>query len=96
MTLNSIPSTSLIQIFKTAAIKGAAQAMKKNVCYEESLKKCEAYKQFGRVNVDRWIKEGLLTKQCKPYKNRLLNKDDLKKIASSSNRITYLTVENRR
>lgn len=59
------------------------------------LSKTEAYEKFGKANVDRWIKEGLL----KPHRDGnhtakfRINRYDLELLAISSNRTTALQTE---
>lgn len=58
----------------------------------------DAYKQYGRDAVKRWIKEGLLqiTPSAKGKRSKMLERKQLEAISSSSNRATYLPVRERK
>ena len=64
---------------------------------QERITKAEAYRLYGRSQVDRWIAEGLL----KPVRERKyisksgIDRAKLEQIAAASNRITYLPVAER-
>jgi hypothetical protein len=50
----------------------------------------QAYRLYGRSNVDRWIAEGLIKS------NDRIDRAALERIASQSNRITYLSANERK
>jgi hypothetical protein len=64
---------------------------------KEWISKAEAYRQYGRSHVDRWIAEGLF----KPLSGRIfispsgIDRVKLEQIAAASNRNTYLPVVER-
>ena len=58
--------------------------------------KSQAYRLYGRGNVERWLKEGLigLIPHSKKSK-KILDRKQLETVAESSNRNTYLPVAER-
>lgn len=56
------------------------------------MSKAEAYRQYGRSQVDRWLKEELLTpvKDGTKTSRVRLDRMQLEVLAKSSNRFTYL------
>ncbi len=87
----------LFTLLKNAAEQGAKKALSESGQLQEQLSKAEAYRLFGRGNVDRWITEGLISPViCKERPSRkYLDRNRLEAIAASSNRITYLPVAER-
>ena len=59
--------------------------------------KAQAYRLYGRSVVDRWIAEGLLkpVQRDKHSRKSVLDRAALHRIASKSNRATYLPVVER-
>jgi hypothetical protein len=55
-----------------------------------SFSKQQAYRLYGRSDVDRWMAEGLIPT------NERIDRLALERIASQSNRITYLTANERK
>lgn len=96
MVLSNVPPSKLVQMLKISVQKGIKVATKSVGNSSVSLKKSEAYRQFGRTTVDRWIKEGLVTTHLTGNGETRINKAEIRKVARSSNRITYLEVENRK
>lgn len=85
------------RLLKTAALGGADKALFQNSSLPAALTKAEAYRLYGRSNVDRWIAEGLINlvasgKSSKKCIDRLT----LERIAAASNRITYLSASERK
>lgn len=84
-------------LVKQAAHNGAETALAENISLSNTITKSEAYRCYGRTNVDRWFQEGLLkpvvTADKKSQKS--IDRQKLEAIASASNRITYLTVADR-
>ena len=57
----------------------------------DAITKSQAYRLYGRSDVDRWLREGLLV----PTTKNRLDKAALARIAARSNRTTYLPVAER-
>jgi len=57
--------------------------------------KARAYRMYGRSVVDRWIAEGLLKPVQRDKRKSVLDRAALHRIASKSNRATYLPVVER-
>ena len=51
----------LFNLLKNATEQGAKKALSESGQLQEQLSKAEAYRLFGRGNVDRWISEGLIS-----------------------------------
>mgnify|MGYP003579154839 CR=1 FL=1 len=87
----------LTLILKKATDAGAEKALEGSGILQEFLSKSEAYHQYGRTNVDRWIHEGLLVPQSAKGKilHKCIDRVKLEAIAHSSNRVTYLPVAER-
>jgi hypothetical protein len=82
--------TDLISILTNAANSSAAAALRSAGIDSGELSKSQAYKRYGRANVDRWLREKLIT-----IKNKKFNALELNAIAAASNRVTYLPVAER-
>lgn len=84
-------------LFKTAIMDGADKAIAASGPVQERITKAEAYRRYGRDNVDRWIKEGLLRPSGKKaaISQKMIDRAKLESVAESSNRITYLPVAER-
>lgn len=87
----------LVNLLKNATEQGATNALVESGQLQDQLSKAEAYRFFGRGNVDRWISEGLISPTaCNGRSSRkCLDRKKLETIAASSNRITYLPVAER-
>ena len=87
----------LTLILKNATEYGVQKALDKSGVLQDALSKSEAYHQFGRATIDRWIQEGLLIPQSANGKilHKCIDRVKLEAIAHSSNRITYLPVAER-
>jgi hypothetical protein len=72
-------------LLKTAATAGAEKALAGCGALPGKMTKAEAYRLYGRGNVDRWQKEKLFQVSAK-HIDRL----KLAQVAAASNRITYL------
>ena len=82
--------TELINLLKNATAEGAGKALLSSGILHDQLSKTEAYKIYGRSNVDRWLSENLIK-----IFNKKINRLKLEAIAASSNRMTYLPVAER-
>lgn len=76
-------------LLKNAASAGAGRHLAENAI-PQSINKANAYRLYGRTNVDRWIAESLIQPNGK-----LVDSEQLAKIANACNRITYLPVQER-
>lgn len=79
----------IIHLLKKSALAAAERHIPKHAI-PRSINKATAYRLYGRTNVDRWIAESLIQP-----KGKLLNSEQLAKIADTNNRITYLPVQER-
>lgn len=84
-------------ILKTATETGAQKVLEETAALQDKISKSEAYRQYGRSNVDRWILEGLIVLHSANGKilHKCIDRSKLEAIAHSSNRITYLPVAER-
>lgn len=73
------------------AAAGAEKALANCGNQPDAITKSQAYRLYGRSDVDRWLSEKLLI----PTKKNRLDKAALMRIASQSNRTTYLPVAER-
>ena len=77
----------LTTLLNTATLHGTTKAMSVSRIVSDSYSKSDAYRYYGRSNVDRWIIEGLIT-----IDNKKMNRLKLEAVAAASNRHTYLPV----
>jgi hypothetical protein len=80
-----------------AAVEGASKALDQYGGLPAHISKAEAYRLYGRGNVDRWVSEGLIIPAIihgKAFK-KILDRIQLDRVAASSNRNTYLPVADR-
>jgi len=86
----------LTRIFLESVTGGTAKALSET-SIQTMVSKAEAYRLYGRSQVDRWISEGLF----KPLKGQIyisksgIDREKLEAIAATSNRGTYLPVSDR-
>lgn len=86
----------LVNLLKNAAELGAYRALAESGQLQDQINKADAYRLYGRGNVDRWIREGLISPTPKVnHSRRCLDRKKLAAVAASSNRITYLPVAER-
>jgi len=86
----------LATLLKNAAEQGTANAIKEERPVPDQLTKADAYRLYGRSNVDRWLREGLISKQPTADTSQIfLDRSELEAVAASNNRITYLPVADR-
>lgn len=79
-----------ITLVKRASKEGANLALSQAVQLQEQLNKTEAYRRYGRSNIDHWLCKGLLIS----HSNRI-DRIKLEALAASSNRIPYLQIADR-
>lgn len=86
----------LATLLKNAAEQGTANAIKEERPVPDQLTKADAYRLYGRSNVDRWLREELIFAQQPTDTSQIfLDRSELEAVAASSNRITYLPVADR-
>lgn len=87
----------LVILLKSAAEQGTSNALDESGQLKDQINKAEAYRLYGRGNVDRWMSEGLISLSVGKGKISLkyLDREKLEAVAASSNRITYLPVAER-
>lgn len=87
----------LARLLLESVTDGTAKVLAQNAIQKERISKAEAYRLYGRAQVDRWIAEGLL----KPLNGQIfispsgIDRKKLEAIAAASNRGTYLPVADR-
>jgi hypothetical protein len=93
----TISSHTLRALLADAAELGATAALCKIGSLKPFLSKQEAYKLYGRANVDRWIMEGhvVANKDGDHSAKCRIDRVQIETIAKSSKRHTYLTVNER-
>ena len=77
-------------LLRNATAEGTENVLRATCVLSNDLSKSEAYKIYGRSNVDRWLTEHLIK-----ISNKKFDRLQLEAIAASSNRITYLPVADR-
>jgi hypothetical protein len=84
-------------LVKESASKGAETAIAENAILPDKITKSEAYRLYGRANIDRWFQEDLLkpTKTADSKSQKCIDRKKLEAIAATSNRMTYLPVAER-
>jgi len=82
----------LVELLRSAAEQGASNALTEGEQLKCQITKAEAYRIYGRGNVDRWVNEGLINPtHCKDnLLKKCLDRTKLEAVAASSNRTTYL------
>lgn len=83
-------TTELIASLRTATTAGADKALAACGDLSTGITKAAAYRQYGRSNIDRWLRENLIE-----IHNKKINRAKLAQVAAASNRITYLPVAER-
>lgn len=88
--------THLRALLVESAEAGAMKALTEVGLLKPYLSKQEAYKLYGRSDVDRWIKEGLIKPERDSFTSKWrLDRVVLKSISSASNRHTFLNTDQR-
>jgi hypothetical protein len=84
-------------IFKEAVNLATLKMLAESGLQKARISKAEAYRLYGRSQVDRWISEGLF----EPFETKIytsqkgIDRVKLEAIAADSNRTTYLPVAER-
>ena len=88
----------LMAILKHAAETGALSALTQAGSFQKPVTKSEAFRLYGRSQVERWIMEGLIVPFASEgsVNKKFIDRKKLMAVAASSNRITYLPVADRR
>lgn len=82
----------LRNLLADAAEMGATKALSQSGAIKPYLSKSEAYKIYGRRNIDRWIKEKLLKKITDGISTKVrLDRSQLEAVAKSSNRASWFS-----
>lgn len=76
-------------MFKEAVLQGVQNVIKEERLFADKLSKNEAYKMYGRSNVDRWLKEKLIS-ISHTGKKGMIERQRLEQVAACSNRFSYL------
>jgi hypothetical protein len=90
-------TAELARILLDSVTDGTAKVLTENGIQQERISKAEAYRLYGRAQVDRWIAEGLF----KPSAGQIfispsgIDRKKLEVVSASSNRGTYLPVAER-
>ncbi|HBI90714.1 MAG TPA: hypothetical protein DDY75_23120 [Sphingobacterium sp.] len=85
----------LFFLMRQATEEGVSRALSITGSMPKSINKSQAYRQYGRSNIDRWILEGILVPLSHQSSQILFDPEELESISDSSNRITYLQVAER-
>ena len=90
-----ITISQLQRLLESASEIGAKRALAEAGLIKPYLKKSEAYRMYGKANVERWLREGLLKprKDGRASASWRLERAELESIAKASNRASYLTVQ---
>lgn len=93
----TIPRFVLANMLQDAAEIGAARALAESGALKPFLSKQDAYRMYGQSDVDRWIKEGLITprKDGNASAKWRIDRVEIKAVATASNRHTYTQVTER-
>lgn len=78
------------QLLTRTAATGAHQALALCENQPDAITKSQAYRLYGRSDVDRWLTEGLLH-----FNQKHFDRAQLERVAAASNRITYLPTAER-
>ena len=80
----------LITTLRLATTAGAEKALAACGGLTAGISKAAAYRQYGRANIDRWLRENLIE-----FNNKHFDRNKLAQVAAASNRVTYLPVAER-
>lgn len=87
----------ITQLILQAVNAGVAKAVAESRAISPYISQAEAYRKYGRNNVDRWSAERLILPSIKPGAGfkKLFDRTQLESVAATSNRHTYLPVADR-
>lgn len=92
-----ISNNQLIALLKDQAELAATATLIKHGTLKPYLSKSDAYRIYSRTNVDRWLKEGLISpiKDGTTSAKWRLDRLELETVSKVSNRPSYKTVNER-
>lgn len=84
-------------LLKDAVIDGTDKALIASGQLPDTVTKAQAFRLYGRSNVERWINEGLINpvKQSGNNSKKFIDRLKLEAVARASTRTTYLPVSER-
>jgi len=85
--------SDLSRLLQFAVLDGADKVILQNKILPDYYTKAQAYRLYGRSNIDRWIGEGLIIPA--KFSRKCIERTALEHVACSSNRATYLPVAER-
>ncbi|EHQ28999.1 hypothetical protein [Mucilaginibacter paludis] len=90
-----IPLSHLRALLAEAAELGATRALIKVGILKPFLKKAEANRLYGRTNIDKWLKAGLITprKDGAASSSLRLDRNELEEVAKANNWKAYIPKE---
>ena len=96
--LVKVTNGQLKLLLQHAAEMGAKRALSEAGLIKPYLKKSEAYRMYGKTNVERWLQEGLVTprKDGSDSAAWRIERNEIEAVAKASNRHTYLSVDERK
>lgn len=87
--------SKLSNLFKESVLKGVHDVIKEEDLFADQISKNDAYKMYGRSNVDRWLKEKLIC--ISPVGNKgKIDRQEFEQLASRSNRFLYISAVERK
>ncbi|WP_432328116.1 hypothetical protein ACRQ5D_34200 [Mucilaginibacter sp. P25] len=89
--------TELSRLLSMLATRSADRAVSMIGGFKATLTRADAYRLYGRSNVDRWVTEGLIQTAGTSGKSskQIFCRTALERVAASSNRVTYTPVAER-
>jgi hypothetical protein len=93
----TMSKTMLTQLLSEASELGAKRALAEAGTIKPFISKQEAYKKYGKANVERWILEQLITarKDGGHSAKWRIERSEIDAVAMASNRPSYLQVKQR-
>ena len=82
--------SELTFLLTRTAAAGAKNALAQCDHQPDAITKSQAYRLYGRSDIDRWLSEGLLH-----FNQKHFDRAQLARVAAASNRITYLPTAER-
>lgn len=88
--MTSIFDRELRNMLTSAAELGATRALAETGAVKPYINKSEAYRIYGRVKVDNWLKDGLLTPRGEAGKSWRIDRVEIQALAASKTVATYI------
>ncbi|MNL49023.1 hypothetical protein D3C87_1719260 [compost metagenome] len=84
-------------LLKEAVLDGTNDALMATGQLPDTLTKAQAFRLYGRSNIERWLSEGLINavKHRGNSSKKFIDRLKLEAVARASNRTTYLPVSER-